>query len=67
MYVLTYFSDCIRLVIFSWKKSGDPEIPIGRRMYEYLPQGNTRSQPVDPQLKAHFFHPQIIHSDHLLI
>ena len=39
MYVHTYSMVHIKLVIFFWKRSGAPEIPMGRQRYKYLLQG----------------------------
>ncbi len=47
MYARTYSKDSISSIILAWKKSGEPAIPIGNLLYEYLPQGKMNVQILD--------------------
>jgi hypothetical protein len=47
MYAHTYSKDFISFIISAWKMSGEPAIPIGNLLYEYLPQGKMIVQILD--------------------
>ena len=47
MYARTYSKDSINFLISAWKMSGEPAIPIGNLLYEYLPQGKMIVQILD--------------------
>ncbi len=47
MYARTYSKDSVSFIIFAWKMSGEPAIPIGNLLYEYLPQGKMIVQILD--------------------
>ncbi len=47
MYARTYSKDSISFIISAWKMSGEPAIPIGNLLYEYLPQGKMIVQILD--------------------
>ncbi len=47
MYARTYSKDSISSIIFAWNKSGEPALPIGNLLYEYLHQGKMIVQILD--------------------